>query len=55
MEFGKYQNQEVSAKSGVVKSLLEVCWRRLLDLKPADRGAIGTVIEASLDKVLATT
>ncbi|MBH8558722.1 translation initiation factor IF-2 [Hymenobacter negativus] len=51
---GKYQSQEVSAKSGIgVEDLLEkvLLEAELLDLKAnPDRGAIGTVIEASLDK-----
>ncbi|MDO7847875.1 translation initiation factor IF-2 [Hymenobacter sp. M29] len=51
---GKYQSQEVSAKSGVgIEDLLEkvLLEAELLDLKAnPDRGAIGTVIEASLDK-----
>ncbi|MBA4849744.1 translation initiation factor IF-2 [Emticicia sp. BO119] len=51
---GKYQEQEVSAKKGtgiaelLDKVLLEA---ELLDLKSnSDRSAVGTVIEASLDK-----
>ena len=51
---GKYQSQEVSAKSGMgIEELLEkvLLEAELLDLKAnPDRGAIGTVIEASLDK-----
>ena len=51
---GKYQSQEVSAKSGLgIEDLLEkiLLEAELLDLKAnPDRGAIGTVIEASLDK-----
>ncbi|WP_460556510.1 translation initiation factor IF-2 [Hymenobacter daeguensis] len=51
---GKYQSQEVSAKSGLgVEDLLEkvLLEAELLDLKAnPDRNAIGTVIEASLDK-----
>jgi translation initiation factor IF-2 len=51
---GKYQSQEVSAKSGIgIDDLLEkvLLEAELLDLKAnPDRGAIGTVIEASLDK-----
>ena len=51
---GKYQSQEVSAKSGIgIEELLEkvLLEAELLDLKAnPDRGAIGTVIEASLDK-----
>ncbi|MBJ6107382.1 translation initiation factor IF-2 [Hymenobacter sp. BT523] len=51
---GKYQSQEVSAKSGIgIDDLLEkvLLEAELLDLKAnPDRNAIGTVIEASLDK-----
>ncbi|MDB5236729.1 MAG: translation initiation factor, partial [Hymenobacter sp.] len=51
---GKYQSQEVSAKSGLgIEELLEkvLLEAELLDLKAnPDRNAIGTVIEASLDK-----
>ena len=51
---GKYQSQEVSAKSGLgVEDLLEkvLLEAELLELKAnPDRQAIGTVIEASLDK-----
>ncbi|RZK31320.1 MAG: translation initiation factor IF-2, partial [Hymenobacter sp.] len=51
---GKYQSQEVSAKSGIgVEDLLEkvLLEAELLDLKAnPDRNAIGTVIEAELDK-----
>ncbi|MDO7875128.1 translation initiation factor IF-2 [Hymenobacter sp. ASUV-10] len=51
---GKYQSQEVSAKSGLgIEELLEkvLLEAELLELKAnPDRGAIGTVIEASLDK-----
>ncbi|MBR7721954.1 translation initiation factor IF-2 [Microvirga sp. SRT04] len=51
---GKYQSQEVSAKSGIgVEELLEkvLLEAELLELKAnPDRNAIGTVIEASLDK-----
>ena len=51
---GKYQSQEVSAKSGIgIEELLEkvLLEAELLELKAnPDRGAIGTVIEASLDK-----
>jgi len=51
---GKYQSQEVSAKSGIgIEELLEkvLLEAELLDLKAnPDRNAIGTVIEASLDK-----
>ncbi|WP_439880376.1 translation initiation factor IF-2 [Pontibacter sp. MBLB2868] len=51
---GKYQSQEVSAKSGLgVEDLLEkvLLESELLELKAnPDRQAIGTVIEASLDK-----
>ncbi|QKG53360.1 translation initiation factor IF-2 [Hymenobacter sp. BRD67] len=51
---GKYQSQEVSAKSGIgVDDLLEkvLLEAELLDLKAnPDRNAVGTVIEAELDK-----
>ncbi|MCC2547212.1 translation initiation factor IF-2 [Hymenobacter sp. BT175] len=51
---GKYQSQEVSAKSGVgINDLLEkvLLEAELLDLKAnPKRNAVGTVIEASLDK-----
>jgi len=51
---GKYQSQEVSAKSGLgVEDLLEkvLLEAELLDLRAnPDRNAIGTVIEAELDK-----
>ncbi|GGE98802.1 hypothetical protein GCM10011383_07040 [Hymenobacter cavernae] len=51
---GKYQSQEVSAKSGLgVEDLLEkvLLEAELLELKAnPDRNAVGTVIEASLDK-----
>jgi translation initiation factor IF-2 len=51
---GKYQSQEVSAKSGLgVDDLLEkvLLEAELLELKAnPDRNAVGTVIEASLDK-----
>ena len=51
---GKYQSQEVSAKSGLgVDELLEkiLLEAELLELKAnPDRNAIGTVIEAELDK-----
>ena len=51
---GKYQSQEVSAKSGLgVEDLLEkvLLEAELLDLQAnPDRSAIGTVIEAQLDK-----
>ncbi|WP_276498855.1 translation initiation factor IF-2 [Pontibacter litorisediminis] len=51
---GKYQSQEVSAKTGLgVADLLEkvLLEAELLELKAnPDRSAIGTVIEASLDK-----
>ncbi|MCC9136354.1 translation initiation factor IF-2 [Pontibacter silvestris] len=51
---GKYQSQEVSAKSGLgVPDLLEkvLLEAELLELKAnPDRAAVGTVIEASLDK-----
>lgn len=51
---GKYQSQEISAKSGLnVDSLLEkvLLEAELLDLKAnPDRYATGTVVEASLDK-----
>jgi len=51
---GKYQSQEVSAKSGIgVEELLEkvLLEAELLELKAnPNRNAIGTVIEASLDK-----
>ncbi|MGI4822822.1 MAG: translation initiation factor IF-2 [Janthinobacterium lividum] len=51
---GKYQSQEVSAKSGLgVDDLLEkvLLEAELLDLKAnPDRNAVGTVIEAELDK-----
>ena len=51
---GKYQSQEVSAKSGFgIEELLEkvLLEAELLELKAnPDRNAIGTVIEASLDK-----
>ncbi len=51
---GKYQEQEVSAKSGIgVDELLDkvLLEAELLDLKAnPDRKAAGTVIEASLDK-----
>jgi translation initiation factor IF-2 len=51
---GKYQSQEISAKTGQgVADLLEkvLLEAELLDLKAvADKRAVGTVIEASLDK-----
>ena len=51
---GKYQNQEISAKQGLnVDALLEkiLLEAELLDLKAnPDREAIGTIIEATLDK-----
>jgi translation initiation factor IF-2 len=51
---GKYQSQEISAKTGQgVKELLEkiVLEAEMLDLKAnPDRKAIGTVLEAALDK-----
>ncbi|HEX8656693.1 MAG TPA: translation initiation factor IF-2 [Hymenobacter sp.] len=51
---GKYQSQEVSAKSGIgIEELLEkvLLEAELLELKAnPERNAIGTVIEASLDK-----
>ncbi|MBJ6143742.1 translation initiation factor IF-2 [Hymenobacter sp. BT559] len=51
---GKYQSQEVSAKSGLgVEDLLEkvLLEAELLDLKAnPERNAVGTVIEAELDK-----
>lgn len=51
---GKFQSQEISAKSGAgVDTLLEkiLLESELLDLKAnPDKEAIGTVIEASLDK-----
>jgi len=51
---GKYQSQEVSAKSGIgIEDLLEkvLLEAELLELKAnPERNAIGTVIEASLDK-----
>ncbi|UOR05237.1 translation initiation factor IF-2 [Hymenobacter aerilatus] len=51
---GKYQSQEVSAKTGVgIDDLLEkvLLEAELLELKAnPDRNAVGTVIEASLDK-----
>ena len=51
---GKYQSQEISAKKGLnVDLLLEkiLLEAELLDLKAnPDREAIGTIIEASLDK-----
>ncbi|PSR56552.1 translation initiation factor IF-2 [Adhaeribacter arboris] len=51
---GKYQCQEISAKSGVgIPDLLEkvLLEAELLELKAnPDRNAVGTVIEASLDK-----
>ncbi|MCC6288891.1 MAG: translation initiation factor IF-2 [Chitinophagaceae bacterium] len=51
---GKYQSQEISAKSGLnVDLLLEkiLLEAELLDLKAnPDREAVGTIIEASLDK-----
>ncbi|QCR24422.1 translation initiation factor IF-2 [Pontibacter sp. SGAir0037] len=51
---GKYQAQEVSAKTGVgIPDLLEkvLLEAELLELKAnPDRNAVGTVIEASLDK-----
>ena len=51
---GKYQSQEISAKSGLnIDLLLEkiLLEAELLDLKAnPDRLAIGTIIEASLDK-----
>ena len=51
---GKYQSQELSAKKGVnVDALLEkiLLEAEMLDLKAnPDKGAIGTIIEASLDK-----
>lgn len=51
---GKYQSQEISAKSGLnVDALLEkvLLEAELLDLKAnPDRYATGTVVEASLDK-----
>ena len=51
---GKYQNQEISAKTGQgVDDLLEkvLLEAELLELKAnADKNAIGTVVEAELDK-----
>lgn len=51
---GKYQSQEISAKSGInIDLLLEkiLLQSELLDLKAnPDKHAIGTVIESSLDK-----
>ncbi|WP_345110231.1 translation initiation factor IF-2 [Hymenobacter algoricola] len=51
---GKYQSQEVSAKSGLgIEDLLEkvLLEAELLELKAnPDRNAVGTVIEAMLDK-----
>ncbi|QNF32950.1 translation initiation factor IF-2 [Adhaeribacter swui] len=51
---GKYQCQEISAKSGIgIPDLLEkvLLEAELLELKAnPDRNAVGTVIEASLDK-----
>ena len=51
---GKYQSQEISAKQGVgVKELLEkvLLEAELLELKAnADRRAVGSVIESTLDK-----
>lgn len=51
---GKYQSQEISAKSGInIDLLLEkvLLQAELLDLKAnPDKHAIGTVIESSLDK-----
>ncbi|NNV56503.1 translation initiation factor IF-2 [Limnovirga soli] len=51
---GKYQNQEISAKKGLnVDLLLEkiLLEAELLDLKAnPDKEAVGTIIEASLDK-----
>ena len=51
---GKYQSQELSAKNGLnVELLLEkiLLEAELLDLKAnPDREAVGTIIEASLDK-----
>lgn len=51
---GKYQSQEVSAKSGLnIEELLEkiALEAEMLELKAnPDRAAVGTVIEASLDK-----
>ncbi|SNS03683.1 bacterial translation initiation factor 2 (bIF-2) [Hymenobacter mucosus] len=51
---GKYQSQEVSAKTGLgIEDLLEkvLLEAELLDLKAnPDRSAVGAVIEASLDK-----
>lgn len=51
---GKVQSQEISAKKGIgVKDLLEkvLLEAEMLDLKAnPDRNAVGTVIEASLDK-----
>ncbi|MBW3127359.1 translation initiation factor IF-2 [Hymenobacter profundi] len=51
---GKYQSQEVSAKTGIgIDDLLEkvLLEAELLELKAnPDRNAVGTVIEASLDK-----
>ncbi|HTN46801.1 MAG TPA: translation initiation factor IF-2 [Flavipsychrobacter sp.] len=51
---GKFQSQEISAKKGLhVDQLLEkiLLEAELLDLKAnPDRGAVGSVIEASLDK-----
>ncbi|RSK37170.1 translation initiation factor IF-2 [Hymenobacter metallilatus] len=51
---GKYQSQEVSAKTGIgIDDLLEkvLLEAEILELKAnPDRNAVGTVIEASLDK-----
>ncbi len=51
---GKYQSQEISAKSGLnIKTLLDkvLLEAEMLDLKAnPDKPAIGTVIESSLDK-----
>ena len=45
---GKYQSQEISAKKGIEKVLLEA---EMLDLKAnPNRKAIGSIIESSLDK-----
>jgi len=51
---GKYQNQELSAKKGLNVDLLQekiLLEAELLDLKAnPDKEAVGTIIEASLDK-----
>lgn len=51
---GKYQSQEISAKAGInINELLEkvILEAELLELKAnPNKNAVGTVIEASLDK-----